>query len=276
MELRDLATQAAQVAVEAGRFAMQDQTNPHDLKPVRRAEPGHFPTSEVDARLIRYCRDRLERIDPLNGFWGKQNGEHRPGDRYWCVGRIDGVINFLRNMAEWTVTISMFEISPAGEPAPILGVVHAPVLGLTYLAARGRGAIRVRRTSVGMKREKIMPSTTATLDGSVVSFGMPYFPKESLRVFRTVTAIAGRPADIKRVGPTSLDLCKVADGTYDAYFEPMLHSWDIPAVSAGSVVVWEAQGSLQQSNGDSIHWDRSNDIVASNGLILKDLRKYLT
>ena len=90
-----------------------------------------------------------------------------------------------------------------------------------------------------------------------------------------VAKIAGRPADIKRVGPASLDLCKVADGTYDAYFEPHLHEWDVPAVSAGAMVIWEAQGHLTQWNGESVHWRQENDVMATNGLITNDLSQYL-
>ena len=77
------------------------------------------------------------------------------------------------------------------------------------------------------------------------------------------------------MGPASLDLCKVADGTYDAYFEPSLHSWDIPAVSAAAVVVGEAQGRLRQWDGSPMSWYRTNDVVASNGLIINELREYL-
>ena len=106
-------------------------------------------------------------------------------------------------------------------------------MGITYMAAKGQGAIRIRRNPVGGdKREKVMPSITATLDGSVVSYGMSYVPEESKRALSAVASIAGKPADIKRVGPASMDLCKVADGTYGAYFEPHLHKWDVPAVSA--------------------------------------------
>ena len=100
-------------------------------------------------------------------------------------------------------------------------------------------------------------------------------PEESKRALEVVSRIAGRPADIKRVGPASLDLCKVADGTYDAYFEAHLHKWDVPAVSAGAVVVWEAQGHLSQWNGDLVHWRQENDVLATNGLIADDLRQYL-
>lgn len=277
MECRELALRAADVAVEAGKHALQEQMNPHDLKMMSRptSKREQF-TSDVDDLLIRFVRNRLIHVDPYDGFWEEESGNLKPGGRYWCVGHIDGVINYMRNMSEWTVTISLFEVDENGEGKPILGVVHAPALGVTYVAARGNGAIRIRKTPIGDKREKAVPSITPTLDGAVVSFGMSYFAKEAERALRTVTALsAGKPADIKRVGPASLDLCKVADGTYDAYFEPMLHSWDIPAVAAGAVVVWEAQGQLSQWNGEDIHWNRGNDVLATNGLITKDIQQYL-
>lgn len=93
------------------------------------------------------------------------------GERYWCVGGIDGAINFVRSMPEWTITVSLFEFNDQCSAQPILSVVHAPALGLTYLAVRGSGAIRIRKTPLGDKREKIMPSTTPSLDYAVVSFG---------------------------------------------------------------------------------------------------------
>ena len=106
---------------------------------------------------------------------------------------------------------------------------------------------------------------TSSLDGSVLSYGMSFIPSESQRALDVASSLAGRPADIKRVGPVSLDLCKVADGTYDAYFEPMLHVWDIAGIAAGTVVVWEAQGTLSRWDGERIHWRHDNDVVASSG-----------
>ncbi len=130
-------------------------------------------------------------------------------------------------MAEWTVTISLFEFDEHCHARPIMGVVCARH-GHHVHGGEGPGAIRIRRNPVGGdKREKVMPSITATLDGSVVSYGMSYVPEESKRALSAVASIAGKPADIKRVGPASMDLCKVADGTYDAYFEPHLHKWDV-------------------------------------------------
>ena len=272
--LRNLALKVAEIARAAGKHALQDQLNPHDTVVSRDTASQHF-ASEVDNRLLRYISGRLAEMEHFDGFWQTRPADCKPGQRYWCVGKLDGAINYVRNMGEWSVTISLFEFNDEGSAQPILGVVHVPALGETYLAAQDCGAVRIRSTPVGEKREKVVPSMTSSLDGSVVSFGMSYLPGESERVLNTVSSLGGRPADIKRVGPASLDLCKVADGTYDAYFEAQLHEWDVPAMSAAAVVVWEAQGTLHRWDGNPIHWRQSNDVVCSNGLIDRDLKPYL-
>ncbi|MBT1176596.1 inositol monophosphatase family protein [Bifidobacterium callimiconis] len=275
-DLRELTVKVAEVLKDAGELALQDQIKPHDLtKAVHtKTRQGSMFSSEVDERLVRYCHERINAIE-AHECWEEIGSDTKPGGLYWCIGHVDGSINYVRNMPEWTVTVSLFEVDDDNNGIPVLGVVHAPALGLTYMAAQGKGAIRVRETKQGPKREKIMPSTTDTLKDSVVSFGMSYFPEESARALKTVAAIAGKPADVKRVGPVSMDLCKVADGTYDAYFEPSLHSWDVAGVSAGSVVLREAQGHIERWDGTDVVWGANNDIVASNGPIMDELRPYL-
>lgn len=259
----------------AGVHALQDQLNSHGTVPTR-GEDGRCFVGDVDGRLLRYVSGRLADIEHFDGFWQTRPAESRPWQRYWCVGKLDGAINYLRNMSEWAITVSLFEFNEFGSAQPILGIVHAPALGETYVAVRGGGAVRIRNTQLGEKREKVVPSVTPTLDGAVVSFGMSYMSGESNRALGTVGALADhQPADVKRVGPASLDLCKVADGTYDAYFEPELHEWDVPAISAAAVVVWEAQGALHRWDGGDIHWRQNNDIVCTNGLIDRELKPIL-
>ena len=273
--LRDLAMQAAAIAQDAGEHALTDQVTPKDLSSLYSLTRDYSRGLTLDTQLAQFIYNRLTYIDAFQGKWSDRPEHGAPGDRYWCIGGIDGVINYTRNMAEWAITISLFEFNEHDVAQPILGVVHAPALNLTYIAARGEGAIRIRRTPLGDKREKIMPSTTPHLEGSVVSFGMSFKSNESKYALDVVSDIAGKPADIKRIGPVSLDLCKVADGTYDAYFEPFLHQWDVPAVSAGAVVLWEAQGLLSTWSGDLVHWRSENNVVASTGLIIDDLRPCL-
>ena len=216
MELRQVALEVARILQDAGKHALNDQMNPRDLKSFEMSD-GHLCfTSDTDKRLSQFISNRITYVDVFDGFWQFRPDECHPGERYWCVGGIDGAINFIRNMPEWAITVTLFEFNDQCSAQPILSVVHAPALGLTYLAVRGSGAIRIRKTPLGDKREKIMPSTTKSLDYAVVSFGMSHVPEESKRALDVVARIAGRPADIKRVGPVALDLCKVADGTYDA------------------------------------------------------------
>ncbi len=275
MELRQIALEVARILQDAGKHALNDQMNPHDMRKLEVSEDCFHFTSDTDKRLQQFISNRLTYVNVFDGFWQLRPEQCYPGQRYWCVGGIDGVINFARSMPEWAITVTLFEFNDQCSAQPILSIVHAPALGLTYLAVRGSGAIRIRKTPLGDKREKIIPSTTSSLDGSVVSFGMSPVSSESQRALDVASSLAGRPADIKRVGPVSLDLCKVADGTYDAYFEPMLHVWDIAGIAAGTVVVWEAQGTLSRWDGERIHWRHDNDVVASNGLIIRELQHYL-
>ena len=275
MELRELAQEVAAILNDVGEHVRAQQLIPHDFGNAKVPHGRAKFVTDIDDKVVQVCHERIQAVEPCDGFWEDEGTSGRPG-RYWSFGHVDGAINYVRNMSEWTVTASLFEIDGEGKASPVVGVVAAPALGLMYLAARGAGAIHIRRTPQGAeRREKIMPSITPTLAESVVSYGMSYFPEESRQALKVASSIAGQPADIKRVGPASLDLCKVADGTYDAYFEPRLHSWDIPAVSAGAVIVWEAQGTLSRWDGTPIRWDEGNDVIASNGIMVKELRGYL-
>lgn len=277
MDLRQLAQEAQSICVTAGEHALRNQLVPSTSAHGRRsAQSGRQRyASDIDSKLQSFLLAGLNRLEPHKGFWDELSGDIQPGDRFWCAGNIDGAINYGRNLSEWAITVSLFEANERGQIYPILGIVHAPALGLTYLAARGQGAIRIRHTPEIDKRERIIPTTWPHLRDSVISFGMSYFSSESQRALAAVGDLTGKPADIKRIGPVSLDLCKVADGTYDAYFEPSLHSWDIPAVSAGAIVVWEAQGHLSRWDGSLIDWHQSNDVVATNGVIDSELMPVL-
>lgn len=273
--LRALAERVADVAQKTGEQALRLQLRPHSTHALQE-RPDAAYTADNSDMILKHLRDEVRRIAPLDGFWEDNAAARAPGRRYWALCPLDGVINYARNMSEWTITIAVFEVGQDGEAAPILGVVHAPALGLTYMAGRGAGALRIRRAPGGAeKREQVIPSTAQELDGSVICFGMSYFPAESQLALAKAAQIAGKPADIKRIGPASLDLCKVADGTYDAYFEPRLHSWDVAAVAAATVVIWQAQGTVERWDGQKVRWDSGNDILATNGGLRDDLLPYL-
>lgn len=275
VKLQELALEVARIVEEAGEQAFRDQLTPTSMQISDIPLASDEYTTNIDNRLVSFIENRLTYVELFNGMWRNRPQQCTAGDRYWCVGNVDGIINFKRNLAEWTLTVSLFEINEEGSAHPILGIVHAPALNITYLAVQGGGAIRIRKTEVGERREKIIPTTNRSIKGAVLCYGMSFIPEESVRALNVLSKLAGLPADIKRIGPASLDLCRVADGTYDAYFEPHLHEWDISAVSAGAVVVQEAQGNVMQWDGDRVHWRTDYNIVATNGLLDTQLFEYL-
>ena len=154
-DLRNLALKVAGLLEEAGQHALHDQLNPRNLAQpsTENADRGPRYKLEVDNKIMRFMSARIADIAHFDGFWTTRPAESRPGQRYWYIGKIDGVINYVRRMSEWTVTAALFEFGPDNEPKPIIGIVHAPALGLTYLAARGAGAVRIHTTAVGEKRD---------------------------------------------------------------------------------------------------------------------------
>ena len=145
MDLQQLALEAARVAQDVGKHAFQAQASPTTMVESHIPDvAGEPPTLPINDRLVPFIENRLTYLDRFNGFWHNHPQQCQPGERYWCVGRIDGAINFVRDMSEWTVTISLFEIDEHGGANPILGVVHAPA----RCAHRGAGTAPRRTPAV--------------------------------------------------------------------------------------------------------------------------------
>ena len=111
MELRQIALEVARILQDAGKHALNDQTNPHDMRKLEASEDCFHFTSNTDERLQQFISNRLTYVDVFDGFWQLRPEQCYPGQRYWCVGGIDGVINFARNMPEWTITVTLFEFN---------------------------------------------------------------------------------------------------------------------------------------------------------------------
>lgn len=275
MDLRKLTSAAERVVYDAGRHVLQERTGTVLVSDEHEAAAELSAVSEVNDKLVRYLRAECVKLDPLNGFWEEVGYERRPGEYYWCAGGLDGAINYGRQMSEWTVTLSIFTVDDSFNPRPVSGVVHVPVFGLSFMGAEGEGGVRINRTDSGIRRYPMKPSIQKSVDSAVICFGMSYFSEESKQALEVVSRLAGHPADVKRVGPASLDICRVACGTYDAYFEPRLHSWDVPAMSAAIPIARAAGAHISTWEGRELNWHEINDVVATNGVIDGDLMPYL-
>jgi myo-inositol-1(or 4)-monophosphatase len=239
---------AAEAAARAGGTIVTDRFgttgNAHEKS------PGDW-VSEADTTSESAVRDALERHAPELPVFGEEGGGAR-GDVGWFVDPLDGTANFLHGFPAVGVSVALVE-----RGVPVVGVVHAPLLGDTYTAIRGSGAF---------KNGEHISVSTRDPDRAICATGFPFRAKaerleEYLPVFE---AALRRFEDLRRVGSASLDLAWTAAGVFDAYFEQALGTWD---VAAGALVVREAGGVVTDWSGDDRAWLTSGDIVAGSPAI---------
>jgi len=188
----------------------------------------------------------------------------KPGAYRWYIDPIDGTTNFAHSFPHFAVSIGLMH-----ESRMIVGVVYDPIKDELFCATRGNGAT--------LNNHPIHVSPTPTLDQSLVLTGFPYDRrKRSEYYLRFYQAFMMRTQGVRRVGSASLDLCYVACGRADAFWEWRLHPWD---TAAGSLIVEEAGGRMSSFTGQP--FDISGEqTLASNGLLHQEaldvLRAVLT
>jgi myo-inositol-1(or 4)-monophosphatase len=142
----------------------------------------------------------------------------------WYVDPIDGTTNFVYGLPLWSTSIAA-----ADGDEMVIGVVYAPVIGELFAATRGGGATLGGRPIRCSDREDLALALVGT--------GFAYAADRRREQAQTVTDVIGAVRDIRRLGSAALDLCYVAAGRYDAYFETGLNSWD---AAAGELIAREA------------------------------------
>jgi myo-inositol-1(or 4)-monophosphatase len=173
------------------------------------------------------------------------------GPYQWYIDPIDGTTNFAHGFPHFAVSIAL-----AHEGRMIVGVVHDPIRGETFAATRGGGAF--------LNDAPLRVSPAPSLDQSLVLTGFPYDRRQrSAYYLRFYQAFMLRTQGVRRCGSAALDLCYVACGRADAFWEWRLHPWD---TAAGSLIVEEAGGKMSDFTGAPfrIHGEQT---LASNGLL---------
>jgi myo-inositol-1(or 4)-monophosphatase len=207
--------------------------------------------TEVDEEAERVIREILLGAFPTYGMLAEEGGELAgEEDVRWIVDPLDGTTNYAHRLPIFCVSIAL-EIS--GEV--VLGVVHDPIREETFVAERGRGA--------SLNSEPIKVSDTEELIQALIATGFPYDrPKmpEALELFGRFAAIT---RGMRRLGSTALDLCYVAAGRLDGYYERGIWAWDI---AAGGLILEEAGGKVTDYRGGMLDLE-GRQIVASNGAL---------
>ncbi|MCB0987130.1 MAG: inositol monophosphatase [Microthrixaceae bacterium] len=180
--------------------------------------------TEMDRWAELHITERLLAARPTDSIVGEEGADVTgTSDITWCIDPIDGTVNFVHAMPGFCVSIAAQTRDAGGELVTVAAVVASPLHGDVFTAVRGGGAFRNDRV--------LRCASPVSLARSVVGTGFGYDPARRARQAEVVAQIIGEVADIRRSGAAALDLCWVACGRLDGYWEVGLNPWDHAAAS---------------------------------------------
>ena len=214
--------------------------------------------TEMDGRAEELIRARILVARPDDAILGEEGGQvdgAADAPARWVVDPLDGTVNYLYGLHDWAVSIAA-EV----DDRIVAGAVYVPMRGELFTAARGEGAwlesTRGSATSGG-PGESVIPDSTferiplrcrpgVPLDQALIATGFGYRAQRRTVQGEVVAALLPRIRDIRRNGVASVDLCAVAAGRLDGYYERGLNYWDY---AAGALIAEEAGAVVGDSRG---------------------------
>ena len=177
------------------------------------------------------------------------------------IDPIDGTTNFVNGVPHTAISVGVYK-----DKKPYLAIVYNPILDELYEAKIGKGAY--------LNGEKLEVSKEDNFQKALIATGFPYSSgtnSDDLNdVIKKLKDILPLCQDIRRLGSASIDLCMVAKGTFEGYYEMNLKAWD---VSAGILILTEAGGTVSTIDGSEYKLFEDKYIVATNGKIHDELIK---
>ena len=239
---------AGQLAVEAGRLIAEslgratcvDRKSAVDL------------VTEVDRHAESIIKQGLAEAFPNIPIVAEESSANeRPEGRYWCVDPLDGTTNFVHGLPHCAVSIALLD-----EDGPCAAVVHDPCKQETFAATR-EGPATLNDSPIGV-------SAAERLDEALLVTGFPYDRRAHIDFYLTYFRLfLVHARDVRRLGSAALDLCYVAAGRFDGFWEWGLHPWD---TAAGWLIVERAGGRVTGFSGARFDPWRPQ-VLATNGLI---------
>jgi len=243
--MEDIMTVASDAAMRAGAIL---RDNIH--KPRKISYKGDINlVTEMDMKSERTVVETLRGAFPDHGIVAEEETDIRTASGFtWIIDPLDGTTNYAHGYPCFSVSIALKH-----EDAIVLGIVYDPMREELFSARKGQGAY--------LNGEKITVSGTDKLIQSLLATGFPYdrklSEKNNMDYFRNFLMVS---QEVRRDGSAALDLCYVASGRFDGFWELKLKPWD---VAAGSLIVTEAGGLVSNLTGNTFDI-YAEEILASN------------
>jgi len=211
---------------------------------------------QSEKAILKIIRENF----PGDGILSEESGEiDNYTERLWMIDPLDGTTNYAHSFPFFAVSIAL-----QVEGEIVLGLVYNPRLNELFEARRGEGAL-LNGTAINVSRAGVLRE-------SLLATGFPYnIYKDHKDVMEIFTRMAVRAQGIRRPGAASIDLCYVAAGRTDGFWEQGLNPWD---TAAGSIIVREAGGMVGDYKGEA-YSPFQKTIVAANPCIYKEMLKVL-
>ncbi len=241
------------IAVEGGKLALSYRNSLSAIRMERKSTEKDLVT-EADQAVESYIRREVSRFYPDHAITGEEQGKTGESDYRWIVDPIDGTISFFHGQYFFAVSIAL-----TFRDDPVLGAVYAPALDELFFAEKGQGA-RLNGAPIHVSETADLKDTVAATGFCCIRDGKE---TDSLEIFGRVMPLL---RDFRRSGSAALDLCNVACGRLDAYWERCLNIYD---VAAGMLILKEAGGSVTDYRGSQE--GLPSEVAGTNGKVHSEL-----
>lgn len=256
---------ASEVAKKVGHEILKAHENRHRIDFGVQSKGLDGLVTKIDRYAEELTISLLKESYPRHSFLGEEFGlqEGKGADADWCfvIDPLDGTQNFVHGVPHFCVSIGIQHKDVTQH-----GVVYDPVRGELFTASRGDGAV--------LNQRRLSVSNRTTIAGGFFTTGHPYermigetrtsFARQH---FAALQAICEHGGQVRRTGSAALDLCYVAAGRFDGYFEMSIKPWDI---CAGELIATEARAVVTDHHGSN-HAMTTGSIFACNAKLLKPL-----
>ncbi|HTU40129.1 MAG TPA: inositol monophosphatase family protein [Candidatus Aquilonibacter sp.] len=214
----------------------------------------------ADRAAEKLIRERITQQWPDHDVLGEEQGLNDQGSEYrWYVDPLDGTTNFAHGYPVFCVSLGLEQRGSGHGAERIAGVIYDPTRDELFSAERGKGA--------HLNGEAIQVSKTNRLQESLVATGFPSHKRHKNPNIYFYHQISARSHGVRRAGSAALDLCNVAAGRFEGFWEFNLNPWD---TAAGVLILEEAGGKATRFDGSPFELN-SRETVATNGLIHSEL-----
>ena len=254
----DLLKSIKNIVYECGKIIVDADSDSLDIE---LKDGNNNVVTNYDKLVQNTLKEKLTALIPESVFFGEENNEYVDDistlENVFIVDPIDGTTNFSRGFKTSSISVALVKNN-----RPVIGVCYNPYTDEMYSAITGDGAYS--------NDKKIHVSNKCLKNGILLSGCSPYYDdlrKKSIEIHSKFCSVA---SDYRRFGSAVLEICSIASGKAEVYFELKLMPWDY---AAASLILEEAGGKISTINGDVLQYNNPTSVLASNGV--EDYLEYI-